>query len=205
MGGGLRRWAPHLVKAALGRPPKLVKVQDTESQIREGVPIGKWKGWYWNEQLTTHTPFVSKTVSSFVGLVLDYFSIVQKHHQVTGIIWINALSSHHGNLDPPRHHKADRNYVKTASRLLSVQITPGAVALDVFSEKRTKWCWNVINDNSSDCWGEQKDAKLTLLKSSICSIFNVVLLWLCWKHWYCTYWDQVIFWVAVVAIGCTAL
>ena len=164
MGGGLTRWAPHLVKAALARPPKLVKAQDTESQIREGVPIGKWKGWYRNEQVqrTTHTHFLSKTVSSFVGLVLDYFSIVQKHHQVTGIIWINALSSHHGNLDPPRHHKADRNYVKTASRLLSVQITPGAVTLDVFSEKRTKWCWNVINDNSSDCWGEQKDAKLTL-------------------------------------------
>ena len=120
--------------------------------------ILKWASAAYN----TYTPFVSKTVSSQVGLVLDYFSIVQKHHQVTGIIWINALSSHHGNLDPPRHHKADRNYVKTASRLLSVQITPGAVVLDVFSEKRTKWCWNVINDNSSDCWGEQKDAKLTL-------------------------------------------
>ena len=144
--------------------------------------IEKWASMAFN----TYTRIVSKTVNSHVGLVLDYFSIVQKHHQVTGIIWINALSSHHGNLDPPRHHKADRNYVKTASRLLSVQITPGAVTLDVFSEKRTKWCWNVINDNLSDCWGEQKDAKLTLLKSSICSIFNVVLLWLCCQHWYCT-------------------
>ena len=40
-GGWTEEMGPPLSQSCSGSTPKLVKVQDTESQIREGFPIGK--------------------------------------------------------------------------------------------------------------------------------------------------------------------